>query len=182
MFDFLFRRGNPTNDWQRSTHVKLTVSLDIPEFNGLPLGTPFDQVSFLGRDDAYEFGTHCYYDLGVGVERFSDNKITGFWIVFLDEDGNKFQPYQGELTWQGEPLAVDELNQDNLPDVFGPWYWLDTDEDESIAFYEYPTHEIQIELTLTGKIKRILICQEPILADPKQREAYGITKPWIYDR
>ncbi len=182
MFDFLFRRGNPTNDWQRSAHLNLTASLDIPEFNGLPLGTPFDQVSYLGRDDAVEFGAHCYYDLGIGVERSSEQTISGFWIVFLGEEKDKFQPYQGVLTWHGEPLAIHELNQDYLPDVLGPWYWLDTDDVESIAFYEYPTHEIQIELTLSGEIKRFLICQEPILADPTQREAYGITKPWVYDK
>lgn len=182
MFDFLFRRGNPTNDWQRSAYLKLTASLDIPEFNGIPLGARFDRVSFLGRDDAGQFGSHCYYDLGVGVERTPDNAISAFWIVFRGEENDKFQPYQGELTWQGEPLAIDELNQDNLPDVLGPWYWLDTDEDESIAFYEFPTYEIQIELTLAGEIKQFLIYQESMLADPKQREAYGITKPWIYDR
>ncbi|RCS52700.1 hypothetical protein DTL42_07635 [Bremerella cremea] len=182
MFDFLFRRGNPTNDWQRSSHLKLTASLDIPEFNGIPLGAPFERVSFLGRDDAFEFGAHCYHDLGVSVERSSDNKISGFWIVYVGEDYDKFQTYQGELTWQGEPLDVNKLNQDNLSDVLGPRYWLDTDEDESIAFYEFPTYEIQVELTLSGKIKRFGICQEPLLADPQHREALGVTKPWIYDR
>lgn len=181
MFDFLFRRGNPTNDWQRSAHLSLSASLDVPEFKGLPLGASFDRVSDLGRDDAVEFGSHCYYDLGVAIERSNENSISGFTIVLLDEEGDKFQPYRGELLWQGEPLDYLQLTQENLAETLGEWYWIDTDEDESIIFYEFPSHEIQIELTLSGYIKRFLVYQEPMLADPQQRDSYGITKPWIND-
>lgn len=177
MFDFLFRRGNPTNDWKRSRQLTLSVALDTPSLNGVTLGSRFDCLSYLGRNDTAQFGTLCYFDLGIGVGHADDGTFSGYMIVFHDEE-NKFQPYRGTLSWQQKPLDVTQLNRDELPKVFGTWFWMDTDDDESIAFYEHLEYEMQIELTLSGSIKRLILTKYPLMADPNQRAAYNVDKPW----
>ncbi len=177
MLDFLFRRGNPTNGWQPASNLALTVSLDTPSLNGISLGSRFDHLSFLGRNDTSQFGTLCYFDLGIGVDHADDGTFLGYMVVFRDED-NAFQSYRGELLWKQENLDINQLTRDELPNVFGDWYWMDTDDDESIAFYEYPEHEMQIELTPSGSVKRFVVTKNPLLADPEQRQSYNVGKPW----
>lgn len=177
MLDFIFRRGNPTNGWTRSTGLTLTASLDAPALNGVRLGSQFDGLSCLGRNDTSEFGTLCYLDLGLGVDRADDGTLLGYMLVLCNED-NDFQSYRGKLLWKERPLEVKQLSRDQLLDVFGNWYWMDTDEEESIAFYEYPTHEMQIEMTPSGLAKRIILTGNPLMADPAQRQSYNVDKPW----
>lgn len=177
MFDFIFRRGNPTNGWKRSPDLTLTASLDEPALNGVILGSQFDRLSSLGRNDTSQFGTLCYLDLGIGVDRADDGTFPGYMLVFCDED-NDFQSYRGKLLWKGKLLDVTQLSRDELPNVFGDWYWLDTDETECIAFYEYPAHEMQIELTASGLVNRIIVTRNPLMADPDQRQSYNVDKPW----
>ncbi len=65
-----------------------------------------------------------------------------------------------------------------LQSIFGEWYWLDEDEDESIAFFEYPSHEMQVELALSGAAKRIILTRHRLMSNPAQRESYGVDKAW----
>ena len=177
MLDFIFRRGNPTNGWMRTPNLTLTVSLDAPSLNGVILGSRFDRLSSLGRNDTSQFGTLCYLDLGIGVDQVDDGRFLGYMVVLFDEN-NDFQPYRGELLWKEKRLDASQLTRDELPNVFGDWYWMDTDETESIAFYEYPDHEMQIELTLSGLVKRFILTKNPLMADPNQRQSYNVDKPW----
>ena len=87
-------------------------------------------------------------------------------------------PYAGKVAWKDGDLDIQQLNRDDLSTVFGDCYWMDTDEHETIAFYEYPKHEMQIELTLSGSIKRFTLTRSPMMADPELREAYNVDKPW----
>mgnify|MGYP003148173165 CR=1 FL=1 len=98
MLDFLFRRGNPTNDWRRSTDLILTATLDEPLLNGVALGSRFEHLSSLGRNDGSQLGSLCYFDLGVRVAPGKDGTFQGFAIVLADED-DEFQPYRGTLSW-----------------------------------------------------------------------------------
>lgn len=177
MLDFLFRRGNPTNNWRRSSNLKLAAELHAPALNGVTLGSPFDQLSSLGRNDDTEYGTFCYYDLGIGVDRAQDGALDGYTVVLADENG-KFKPFRGILTWKDGQIGTAELRQDMLQSIFGEWYWLDEDEDESIAFFEYPSHEMQVELALSGAAKRIILTRHRLMSNPAQRESYGVDKAW----
>lgn len=177
MLDFLFRRGNPTNGWMRTPNLTLTASLDPPSLNGVALGSRFDRLSFLGRNDTSECDTLCYRDLGIGVVPADDGTFLGYMIVLNDEDSD-LQAYRGELLWKEKRLDASRLTRDELASVFGDWYWMDTDETESIAFYEYPAHEMQIELTLSGLVKGITLTRNPLMADPDQRRSYNVNKPW----
>ena len=177
MLDFIFRRGNPTNDWHRSPDLTLTAALDEPSLNGVTLGSRFDNLSPIGRNDSSQFGTLCYFDLGIGLDYADDQTFRGYMVVLQDED-NQFQPFRGTLSWKQLQLDVNRLTRNELPKVFGDWYWLDTDDDESIAFYEYPDHEMQIELCPSGAVTRFILTRTPLMADPDQRESYNVDKPW----
>lgn len=177
MLDFIFRRGNPTNQWRRSPDLTLFAALDEPSLNGVPLGSRFDRLSSLGRNSGSKFGTLSYFDLGVGVDHSEDGTFHGYSIVLTDED-NEFQPYRGTLSWKHNQLDIHQLTRNDLPSVFGDWYWMDSDDNESIAFYEYPRHEMQIELALSGAVKRLILTTYPLMADPEQRDSYNVDKPW----
>lgn len=177
IFDFLFRRGNPTNPWRREPGLNLIAELALPALSGVTLGSPCNKLSFLGRSSGLEFGTLCYYDLGIGIACAPDGTLKGFTIVLADEFKD-FQPYQGKLLWHASRIRTADLQLDRLQDVFGEWYWLDQDETELLAFYEYPSYEMQIELTLSGAVKRIDVTREPLLAQADQRELYQVDQPW----
>ncbi len=61
--------------------------------------------------------------------------------------------------------------------IFGSPYWRDQDEDEVILFYEFGEYEWQIEMSLKDRLS-VFVIAPPILADPQQRAAYSVTKPW----
>ena len=71
-----------------------------------------------------------------------------------------------------------ELTKDDLPGVFGDWYWMDADDEEVVAFYEHPGHEMQIEMGRSGAINELVLTREPLLADAEQRGFYKVNKPW----
>lgn len=177
MLDFIFRRGNPTNTWKRSPDLTLSAALDEPSLNGVGLGSRFNQLSSIGRSERTDFGYLCYFDLGIAVECGKDDELTGYMVVLNDEEG-EFQAYGGTLNWNRRPLNPSQIHLENLDDVFGNRYWTDKDDHEFIAFYEYDGYEMQIELTLSGAIKRFTITNSPLLANPEQRESYGVDKPW----
>ena len=47
MFDFLFRRGNPTNQWSRQAGVSLTVDLSKYAINSISVGPTLSSFHFL---------------------------------------------------------------------------------------------------------------------------------------
>jgi hypothetical protein len=64
-----------------------------------------------------------------------------FMVVFCDEN-NDVHPDRGELLWNEKQLDANQLTRDELRNVFGDGYWMDTDKSESIAFYEYLNQEM----------------------------------------
>jgi len=60
----------------------------------------------------------------------------------------------------------------------GAPYWIDRDDEEQILFFEFGSHEIQIEQTLDGRNKRMILTTLPLMANEEQRQAYGVDKPW----
>jgi hypothetical protein len=60
----------------------------------------------------------------------------------------------------------------------GEPYWRNEDEDEVILFYEDDPVETQFEFPDKKHLGFITILMPPLLADPIQHKAYGVTKPW----
>ncbi len=86
--------------------------------------------------------------------------------------------FSGEFRYRERRLDLSEgTTERDLITAFGPPYWRDQDEVEVILFYEFGEYEWQIEMGLNDRLKLFVIAP-PLLADPKQRAAYGVTRPW----
>jgi len=169
VLDSLFRRGNPTNSWTRSTGLKLSTDLTKPSLNGITVGSQVDRLSFLGRSTSKPKTPLDFEDLGLSIDYEKDGSFSGFQLIFAKADAE----YAGEILVEGSPTELSELEA-NL----GEPYWVDNDEDETIVFYEFPKHEIQIEKSLANEIERVIVTNRPVLAKAEQRAHYGVNKPW----
>ena len=170
MFDFIFRRNNPTNAWERRPNLNLSADLSTPAFGGVTVGSPFEQLSYLGRSDNAEIERIDYLDLGILFDREPDGTFSGYTLFFSDEF---FKPYVGTITIAGISVAAKDI-----PGALGEAYCVDTDEHETIHFYEFGTHEIQYVRALDGSLNEVILTTLPMLADPVQREHFGVTKAW----
>lgn len=171
MFDVFFRRGNPTNQWTRTPGLSLAADLSEPSLNKMPLGSPLEAFSFLGRSSSkgaeplLEFA-----ELGLALELGEGGTCSGFQVVFDDPE---FQRYAGSMSFHG--YAVDAAN---LADKCGAPYWEDRDEDGSVLFYEFPDYEIQVERSPERDVQRVILSNRPLLADAKARKALEVDRPW----
>ena len=111
MFDFIFRRSNPTNAWERQSNLSLSADLSTPAFNGVTVGSSFEQLSCLGRSDNAEIERIDYLDLGILFDREPDGTFSGYTLFFSDEF---FKPYRGTITIAGVSVAVKDV-----PDALG---------------------------------------------------------------
>jgi len=180
MFEFLLGRGDPTRGWPAASGQPLTFDLDSCRLNTASLGGAVNEASFLGpaedRQEAKD-GYLCYYSQGVCVVIDKDAKITYIWIFYEDEE-EIFRPFSGTVTYRGAPVRLSGLSIEGFLRQFGECYWRDSDEDETILFYELGEREWQIEFNERGLLKRVLATCEPIMAEAEQRAAYGVTTPW----
>ena len=182
MFKFLFGKSNPTRNWPPNGDAVLTLDLDAASLNGIEVGEPLEQLSFLGPDEdrsSFKSGEFRYYSQGLCVECMgSDDEITAYHILFHDQDETQYQRFRGSLTRAGQPLDLAPLTVGRCAQALGDYYWIDEDEDESIVFYEFPEREWQLEFDLDGALKRLIVTNRPVMADAFQRESYEVTKPW----
>ena len=67
-----------------------------------------------------------------------------------------------------------------LLQLFGEPYWIDRSDGEVILFYEYAwgSLELQFEFPEATSLRFITVAVEGILSTKKQRDRYGVTKPW----
>jgi hypothetical protein len=181
MFNHLFQGGNPTGQWQRGPGLQIAVDLSAPSINGIKLGQTFNNLEFLGCDEnktAAKDNSFRYYSLGLEIDRGSDDIFQGFSIILDDPEG-RHQPFAGAVTWLGSPVELTRIRQNDLGGIFGDCYWSDTDDDETIVFYEFQEYEMQIECT-EYRISRVVVTRDPIMASKEQRTAYGVTKPYPF--
>ena len=172
MLDALFRRGNPTNLWHRSSGLALSVDLLSASINSVPVGSPIETFSFLGRSSSKIKTPLDFDDLGISLDYEDDGTVSGFQVILVDSD-KEFSKYSGVIKLNDSPINPLEL----LAGLGEP-YWRDQDEEEILVFYEYSTHEIQIEQSLAGECQRIIVTKHPLMGRAEQREAYGVEKPW----
>ena len=185
MLEFIFGPKNPTLAWQRLAGLALTFDLSKPALNGVELGRAAENLSWLGRDEdrtAFRAGELCYYSLGLCVECYEDvYTVTGFEIVFRDPEEQKYQSFAGTVLFHGRPVNLSALTEDKFVALFGQYFWRDVDEQESILFFEFADVEWQVEFDRASVLKRVTVTSLPLMADPEQRNAYGVTSAWPPD-
>lgn len=172
MLDFIFRRNNPTNTWTRRANLNLSADLSNWSINGVAAGSHFEHLSDLGRSDKSDNSLIEYLDLGMSFDLEADQAFSGYSLVFSDEE-NRFKPYAGEIKVDGVSISSQAIMI-----ALGEPYWSDTDEDETLQFFEFGSHEIVCEVALDGRLKRLNLTNDPLMEDPQQRASYGVTKPW----
>ena len=89
------------------------------------------------------------------------------------------EDFPGGFKYRGKDLELSTSTTiEDVRTIFGEPYWLDDDLDETLLFYENNTAEVQYEFPGKQNLGFITILLDPIMADPEQREGYGVTKPW----
>jgi len=172
MLDMFFRRGNASNNWTRNPGLALAVDLSTQSINSIPIESAVDQFSFLGRSSSKSKSPLNFTDLGIGLDNEDDGTVSGFRIWFNDRD-NIFSAYKGTIQLNGTAIEPS-----SIVNRLGEPYWRDEDEYEIIYFYEFATHEIQVEHSLQGAIQSVIVTNDALMADAEQRKAYGVTKAW----
>ena len=125
-------------------------------------------------DDKDEPGVQIYKNDASGLEITTCDGITDSIFISL-------KSFTGSFTMNGAPLDLKlDTEESKVCEILGEPWWKDVDDDlEVIDFYERADGtEIQMEYPAMCQLRFITILKKGILADPIQRESYGITKPW----
>ena len=169
---------NPTFDWVEDPSVPLVLDLDEGRLCGIAHGEPIERFRFLGRG-AVITGAYQFPSKGIVISTRPDGQTIQELMLFFDcpdfpEDGC----FAGRFKLRGQSIEPSRIQTEQLAmSLLGEPYWRDEDDSEVILFYERRGFEIQMEYQIAGNLKCILVCQ-PLMADPEQRESYGVTKPW----
>src|SRR5688572_12587558 len=112
MFEFLFGKRNPTRDWASYDGRRLRFNVNDGSLNDTRIGEPLERASFLGPVEGranYSDGELRYYSLGLCVDyEPSDQRISGFHVVYRDPLDDKYSRFGGEVVYGGQ--AIDLAN------------------------------------------------------------------------
>lgn len=167
---------NPTRTWLLDPSKPLVLDLDSHQLSGVGIGDPVQLLSFLGPATSWS-GTLAFPHHGIAVSD-SDDSVWELLFYFGHPAEAKGGTYRGVIQHKGIPIEMNANDSEQtITARFGEAYWRDSDEDETILFYEFPAREWQFEFGRDAQLKCLVIAP-PILADSVQREAYGVSKPW----
>ena len=177
----IFGKSNATLKWAEAAGTPLELDLDNHALNGAKLGSSLDRLSFLGPAGLSQtrgINSFEFFSKGLAIDADQSLRIECF-IVFLAPQGPEgFKPFPGRVIHKGQAIALGPGTSESLLiQEFGEPYWRDMDEDEILLFYEFGLVEWQFEVGLDGGV-RALVIGPPLLADPEQRRAYGVTTDW----
>lgn len=176
-----FRRPRPTAHWVADARVDLVADLDRFALNDVGFGDPISRLSFLGPSPT-DF--HAFPALGINLE-VTDGNLDGI-VVALAKGAfmsgckpDDVQPFVGTLRMAGRVWHPRELmHERQFVEVLGEPYWRAEDRDEVLLFFELAHGELQIEFSLDDWVQAVVVSPAPLMADPEQRQMYGVTKPW----
>ncbi len=182
-FDRIFGTPHPSSKWEASPEVTLVLDLERQALCDTRIGDPVEWLSFLGppqdrkalKDGGYRYPAQ-------GLEIWADDGIVKDLVVrWIDEAGTPhFAPFSGECRFRGRRVDLNHETQEvAFGELFGPPYWRDVDDMEILLFYEFFGEiEWQVEFTLDGRLKGLMITTPPLFRKEDQRLAYGVTKEW----
>lgn len=179
--EHLFRKPDPTAGWKAEPGMRIELDFGCHALCGVKIGDPFPWLEKLGPAEdprAARRGRFCYHSKGVEVE-MKNGVVTSYLLVWASPVDSHYRPFAGVCLYRGRDLRLSaRTNEREIFEHFGSPYWRDQDQDEILLFYEFEDIEWQIELALDGSLKAGLCVTPPLLADPEQRAAYRVTKPW----
>jgi hypothetical protein len=167
--------GNPTQSWIAEPFKLLVLCLDDHQLCGVGIGDRVDSLSFLGPAARWS-GTLDFPDHGLSI--LQSQGIDEMTFFFGHPSEPEAGTFRGTILHRGATVPLSSADDEQtIVRQFGEPYWRDADVDETILFYEFGSHEWQVEFGPDGRLKCLSIAC-PLLADPVQREAYGVSKPW----
>lgn len=137
----------------------------------VPVGSPYGAHLV---DDKDEPGVQTYRNEASGIEITTSDGIVDSIFISL-------KSFSGSFTSNNTPLALGlDTEESKVTELLGEPWWKDVDDDlEVIDFYERADGaEIQMEYPSMCQLRFITMLKNGILADPIQRERYGVSKPW----
>lgn len=167
ILDFFFYK-DPIAHWPK--HVRTDIFFDMGKFtvNGAKLGEHYEALQVFGHPDnpkAVKVQQFCYFASGFVVE-MSENKTDFVAFVFQDDFQEGFQECALTLRLPGPKPANLSSNttRQELEQLLGPPQHEDTDAEETILSYKRHGVELELELTLEGRLKRVNIFRPDINA------------------
>ncbi len=177
-----FRRRSRTSTWREERGVLLVADLDRFELNGVGLGGGVESLRFLGPSESAGFD---YPSKGLQLDVDQDGLLEGIVLAlrsgaYLGQAKQELvREFAGRIRLGGRDRTPRELRGEfDFVAAWGEPYWRDIDEDETLLFFEFARHEVQVELTTEGVPQVLIVTPEPLMADSAQRDRYGVTKAW----
>lgn len=178
MLERFRRRRDPTVAWTADPALAATLDLDRHRICGAGLGEPVERLAGLGPAEdgpAAARGELRYPSRGLSVSTV-DGLVTAFFVAWREPG---YAPFAGRVTSDGREVGLaGGSTPEDLVAMLGTPYWRAEDPDEVILFYERRDVEWQLECDHGTGLRAMVIVSPPILADPAQREAYGVTAAW----
>jgi hypothetical protein len=143
----------------------LVVDLGTFQVGSTPLGSPFPAVSL--KEEIFQLK-------GQGMEIGCQKGILDYGFFTVAE-------FKGNFALNGRALALSETTgEGEILGIFGPPYWIDQSDGDTILFYEYRagTMELQFEFRDGGNLGVVTLSRNGVLSDAGDRKAYGVDKPW----
>ncbi len=182
LFEKIMGRKHASATWQSEPGLEMELDLERHSFCSRRLGDPIEWLSGLGPpEDSEALREQCFRYYSRGIEIGEDNgKISDFTAYWIDYLQLGFQPFNGSVTYRCKTVHLDSrTTEGDFVKVFGAPYWRDQDQDETILFYEFRDDiEWQVEFTLESGLKAIRVVRPALMADPEQREHFGVSLPW----
>ena len=150
---------NPTLEWVRDPSRSVELDLDTNSLSGIPLGSAFDSLEFLGpaRRSKSDPELWEFSPLGVVAEARA-GQIVGLFVLPIPDEHFGVEPYTGVVAIGGRPVPIARISREHdVTRAFGKPTRRDEDHEETILFYDSGHVERQIELTPEGRIKTIAI-------------------------
>ena len=156
----LLAASNPTSSWVHDPSRPLVLDLDSNSLSGVPLGSPFDRLEFLGpgRRSRQNREIWEFVSAGVVVEE-EDTRIGSLFVVPIPDEYLAVEPYAGYVVIGGRTVSISWITREvDVIRAFGEPTSRDQDPEETVLFYEVDGRvEREIELTPDGRIKTIAI-------------------------
>lgn len=151
------------------SYSSLVVDLTRYRCGHSELGYPPSEADFFARSlNENEIFEDATYGLEIGTR----DGILDYIIIALEKFPGRFK-HRGKAIELTTNTTIDDAQK-----KFGEPFWPDDDIDEILLFYEDGRVEMQFEFPGKQNLGFITLLNDPLMADPEQREAYGVTKPW----